>query len=167
MTAQVTGPIQGPKEKIELIKSIIAADIGTIRKHLQVISMMHRAFNGRDIDEKDHISKLIDVSEILERSRFPSMAIINFQVYCRLVSKYHPELESFKDWADIQAHALISYQGQNREEYVKMYAAQQGAGAAQTAINLMSPQQRALNEQAKKKHWWSRKPKQDGEIKID
>lgn len=26
--------------------------------------------------------------------------LINFDVYCRLISKYHPELDAFEDWAD-------------------------------------------------------------------
>ena len=159
MTQQATTTEQ-PKET--LLAQLSKTDPDQVRKIFDVLSMLVRAFDGKDISESDVITRLVNVKDILERSRFPSMSIINFQVYCRLVAKYHPELIAFEDWANIQAHALISYQGLSREEYVEMMKAQLGyAPTPQTAITLGgSPQAQAMREQQKKAHWWSRKPKE-------
>ena len=100
----------------------------------------------------------------MERSRFPSMAIINFQVYCRLLSNYYPdECEAYGKWADLQAEALIPYKGLNWDAYVDMVKAQYGTGEqpAQTSISLGTPQQKAFHQQEQKKHWWNKKQKQE------
>lgn len=167
MTQQI---VETEDSKQTLIAQLTKMEPEEYRKIFEILSMLVRAFEGKDISETDVITRLVNVKNILERSRFPSMNIINFQVYCRLVAKYHPELQCFEDWANIQAHALISYQGLSREEYVDMYKAQVGyAPTPQTAISVGSGSPQAQQQQQQKKaHWWSRKPKEpQGEFKKD
>jgi len=120
-------------------------EIEAIRQNLDVLSMLIRAFEGKEVNpENDVITRLINVKNILERSNFPSMPIINFQIYCRLVTKYHPELTAFKDWADYQAEALKSYKALSSEQYVEMMKAQLGyipPPQSSTNISLAQPQQ--------------------------
>ena len=159
-----------PTIKESLISQISEVDPENLKKIFQVLSMMIRAFEGKNLDEKDAISRLINLQSKMERSRFPSMAIINFQVYCRLLSNYYPEeCEAYGKWADLQAEALIPYKGLNWDAYVDMVKAQYGnpqAPQGLTSINL-NPQQRALQEQTKKKHWWNRKKSEETEFKKD
>jgi len=153
--------------KQSFIEEILRYDDKDLEKIFEIISMMRRAFKGQQVKPDDPIRNLIDIKNILERSRFPSMAIINFQVYCRLLAKFHPELSAFKEWADTQARALIEYKGAGREEFVKLYSAQfTGGQGPQTQISFgQSSAVKQLEQQQQKKHWYSRKPKEEGEFK--
>lgn len=166
---ETTQEIEQPKET--LIQQISKADPEQLKKVFSILSMLIRAFEGKDPADKDVITRLINLNSQMERSRFPSMPIINFQVYCRLLAHYYPEeCEAFGKWADLQAEALIAYQGLNWDAYVDMVKAQYGAQPTpQTAISF-GTQQAQVQQQQQKKHWWSRAPKQDqrtGEFRKD
>ncbi len=121
--------------------------------------MLIRAFEGRDIKpDSDPITRLINVKNILERSNFPSMSIINFQVYARLVAYYHPiECKAFSTWANLQAESLKSYKALSSEQYVEMFKAQ-NAVLPQTSSTNISFGQKMANEE-KKKSWFNRRKK--------
>lgn len=147
------------KQEVFNIETLISKEkLELIRQNLDIISMLIRAFEGKDVNpEHDVITRLINVKNILERSNFPTMPLINFQVYCRLVAKYHPELECFKDWADLQAEALKSYKALSSEQYVEMMKALQGvAPQPQSSTNINFPGQQA---QQQKRGLFRRGPK--------
>jgi len=105
-------------------KKQLKADLKTQETDIKVvasrISMLVKAFEGRPIEPDDIITRLTNVKNILERSRFPTYPLLAKQVYLRLIAKYVPEADSCLQWADREAEALISYRGQSRSEYVEM-----------------------------------------------
>lgn len=162
MTAEtVTLQLEG-KEKAELIEKFSHFDKDTLKNTFEAISMMVRAFEGKAVEPDDVITRLINVKNILERSRFPTMPIIQEQVYCRLLAKYHPELEPFLDYAESKAQALISYKGENWDYYTEMVKAQSGQIAEPTTFNFGSPTQQLGQGQPQKKYGriFNRKPKE-------
>jgi hypothetical protein len=147
-----TKPPEETQQKQNLIEQI--------RKFFSIFSMMIQAFEGKDLNpDNDVITRLINVKNILERSNFPSMSIINFQVYCRLVAHYHPELDAFKKWADFQAESLKSLEGLSSEQYVEMMKAQNGYApqpSTNFGINLNGQQAQAQQAQQKRGGWFRR-----------
>ena len=128
-----------------------------IQEMAETISMMVRAFEGRPIESEDIITRLINVKDTLERGRYPTYGLIRKQVFLRLVAKFHPELKSWEEWADIEAKAMIQYKGLGHEEYVKM----QGAGAMQPEqMFYLNPQIQQQQQQEKKRRFWQRRPKE-------
>lgn len=117
------------QERQQLLKFFEQLDTETLKATFEAISMMVRAFEGRPIEPEDVITRLTNVKNILERSRFPTYPLLAKQVYLRLIAKYNPQAYACRDWADMEAEALISYKGQSRTEYVEMTRA---AAAAQT-----------------------------------
>jgi len=104
------------KEKEELLKFFEKLDSDMLRSLAEAISMMVRAFEGKPIEPEDIITRLTNVKNILERSRFPTYPLLAKQVYLRLIALYAPEAYPCRDWADLEAQALISYKGLSREE---------------------------------------------------
>lgn len=158
LAQQLEQPQQQSKEQQTLIQQISQANPDEIKKMFEVLSMMIQAFEGKDLNpDNDVITRLIDVKNILERSNFPSMPVINFQVYCRLVAKYHPELIAFEDWANFQAEALKSLGALSSEQYVEMMKAQNGyqpQPSTTFGVNIGGPQQQ--QQQQKKRGWFGR-----------
>lgn len=145
-------------EVFSVSKFLTPKQIEAINQNLDVLSTMIRAFEGKEVNpENDVITRLINVKNILERSNFPTMPIINFQIYCRLVAKYHPELTAFKDWADFQAEALKSYKALSSEQYVDMMKAQLGyMPPPQTSTNISLGGQPQQQQQQKKGRFFNR-----------
>jgi len=140
------------EEKAELLKFFEQMDTRMLASVAEAISMMVRAFEGRPIEAQDIITKLTNVKNILERSRFPTYPLLAKQVYLRLIAKYHPEAYACRDWADLEAQALIEYKGQGRDEYVEMTKAV--AYPEEQEIFVGAPQQTQI--QAKKRRFWHR-----------
>ena len=149
------------KEKQELLtffSQLYDQDPKMLTSFFEVISMMVRAFEGQPVEPGDVITRLTNVKNILERSRFPTYPLLAKQVYLRLIAKYAPEAYACKDWADLEAQALIEYKGQGREEYVEM-----------TRAVSMGPEQgfffgSAISKpevKQSKRHFWQRKPKEE------
>lgn len=137
----------------KMLASIASNDLD---KSLEMLSKIIRAIDGKPPDGRDIISKLTNVNNILERSRFPTYPLLNKQEYLRLMALYIPEAKSCEKWADLEAQALISYKGDSRKEYVEM-----------SKSASMNPQQEfILNPQAMqepkpiKRRFWNRDPKQ-------
>jgi len=108
------------EERQQLLKFFEQLDTETLKATFEAISMMVRAFEGRPIEPEDVITRLTNVKNILERSRFPTYPLLAKQVYLRLIAKYNPQAYACRDWADMEAEALIEYRGQGRTEYVEM-----------------------------------------------
>lgn len=124
-------------------------------EELSKIAQLIRAFEGVDPEAETAIKQLIDMKNILERSRFPTYPILARQVYLRLIAKIYPEVaESCKDWADFEAHGLIQYQGKGREEFVEINKAPQGSQQNTEfymSPNKAEPKQSLLSRFTKKK----------------
>lgn len=160
MTTQVPIALED-KEKQELIKFFEKLDTGMLKSVAEAISMMVRAFEGKPIEPEDIITRLTNVKNILERSRFPTYPLLAKQVYLRLIAFYNPQASPCKQWADFEAEALIEYKGQGRDEYVEMTR----------AMAMPSEQQFYFGEegkpqvpQVKKRRFWQRKPKEESEF---
>ncbi len=90
-----------------------------ISKELENIAKLKRAFEGKPPDPQDIITRLTNVKNILERSRFPTYPLLSKQIYLRLIGKYIPEASACLEWAEREAEALISYKGLSREEFTE------------------------------------------------
>lgn len=120
---------------------------------LETLSKLMRVLDGESPNPPDEIiTSLTNPKNILERTRFPTHPLLQKNVYLRLVAAKHPELTAFKEWADSEAEALISYKGEGRKEWVEQRKA--AAPEAGTVIGSYSGQQQP--QQPQKKHWWNR-----------
>jgi len=116
------------KEKKELLEFFGKLDKDMLKDVAGVISTLVRAFEGKPPEGEDAITRLTNVKDILERSRFPTYPLLAKQVYLRLIHKYAPyEAESCEAWANLEARALISYKGKSREEYTEQLKHASGA----------------------------------------
>lgn len=154
MTQQVSVTLDD-QEKKELLKFFEKLDTELLASTAKAISMMVRAFEGKPIEPQDIITKLTNIKNILERSRFPTYPLLAKQVYLRLVKEYHPECEAFEKWANLEAEALISYKGQSRAEYVEVARAASAMQGQEFYFGEGKPRQIPKA----KTHFWSRKPK--------
>ena len=145
------------EEKKELIKFFEKLDTITLASTAKAISMMVRAFEGKPIEPEDIISKMTNIKNILERSRFPTYPLLAKQVYLRLIALYNPQAKSCEDWADLEAEALISYKGQSRAEYVEVARATSMTPGQEFYIGEGKPQ--ALPKS--KRRFWQPKPKKE------
>ncbi len=149
------------EQKQDFILQLKNTDPKQLVPILEVLSMMVRAFEGKEVNpDSDQITRLINIKNILERSNFPSMTEINFQTYARLIAYYHPsECLAFEKWADFRAEALKSYKALSSEQYVEMFKAQNAVlPSPSTNINLASQQQM---QQQKKQGWLRRRKEPD------
>jgi len=156
------------RERQELLKFFGQLDMDILKSIAEAISMMRRGFEGRPIEPEDIITRLTNVKNILERSRYPTYPLLAKQVYLRLIAKYAPEAYACKDWADLESEALISYKGLSREEYVEMTR----AATARPEQEFYFGEMPSMPEQAKvKRRWWQRllpvKPKEESEFAYE
>ena len=145
------------KEVLTFFEQIVSdpSKQALIKPFFEVISQMIRAFEGKPLDG-DYISRLTDVKNILERSDFPTYPLLHEQVYLRLCAKIHPELSSFKDYAELKAHALISYKRQSRKEYVEQTKGLQSP----EQVFMIGDRTQTQAPQPQKKRFWQRSPKE-------
>jgi len=132
------------KEKKELLEFFSKLDKDMLKDVAGVISTLVRAFEGKPPEGEDAITRLTNVKDILERSRFPTYPLLAKQVYLRLIHKYAPEeAESCEAWANLEARALISYKGKSREEYTEQLKHASGAldESQRIIVGMGSPQQ--------------------------
>lgn len=131
-------------------------DPGRIQRFAEELSMLVRGTRGQTIDPEDWFSKLINMRDKDERSRFPTYPMVARQVALRLSKKMYPEIaQASEDLANLYASGLIGYKGLARKEAVEMSKAPQLPEPNQVIVG---SQQRQI-EQQKKTHWWQRKPK--------
>jgi len=147
-------------EKEELIALFRKFDVSLLKSTAEALSMFARAFEGKPIEPENVIKTLIDHKNLMERSRFPTYPLLAKQVYLRLIALFHPEAKCCADWADLEAHALIQYKGQGREEYVNV---QKAASQSPEQQFYLAPKQ-GLQQQPKKSRWQFRKPKEESEF---
>ncbi|MDH7607703.1 MAG: hypothetical protein QHH12_08140 [Candidatus Bathyarchaeota archaeon] len=151
------------EEKQQLLGFFEKLDLDTLKITAQAIAMMVRAFEGQPIEPEDVISRLTNIKNLLERSRFPTYPLLAKQVYLRLIALYNPQAYACRDWADLEAEALISYKGQSREEYVEMARATAGP-KEQQQFYFGGPPVAPKAEAPVKRHFWSRAPKEESEF---
>jgi len=96
-----------------------------LKNMLQVLSMLSRALEGQPIEPEDVFSGMLNIKDIRERTRFPSILDLKRHVFLRLLSwKFPYEARSCKEWADQEAHNFISYpKGEGRKEGVEIMKA--------------------------------------------
>jgi len=142
------------KEREELLELFGKLDTSLLKSTAEALSMFARAFEGKPVEPENIIKTLIDHKNLMERSRFPTYPLLSKQVYLRLIAIIHPEAKACEAWANLEAHALIQYKGQGREEYVDVQKAATQQGPEQQFY--LGPRQQ---EQKSKRRWLSRKPK--------
>lgn len=141
------------EEKQALLEFFSKLDTGVLKTVATAISMLVRAFEGKPIEPEDVITRLTNVKNILERSRFPTYPLLAKQVYLRLIALYNPNAYACWDWAELEAEALISYKGESRKEYVEMTKA---AAAAATEQQFYFGERPPMPVQTPKKRFWQR-----------
>lgn len=159
MTQQVSVGLED-QEKKQLLKFFETLDTEVLKNTAKAISMMVRAFEGKPIEPEDIITKMTNIKNILERSRFPTYPLVAKQVYLRLITEYHPECKAFEKWADLEAEALISYKGQSRAEYVEVARAASVSEAQEFYLGEGKPRPQPKT----KTHFWNRKTKEESEF---
>lgn len=113
------------------------------------INSLMLAIQGRY--QANPIDILIDKKNTTERTIFPNYPFVAKNQALRLIAEKHPELkESWGSWADLEEHAMISYKGQGREQYVKGLQKQQ---EQQPTVNIQQPSQPPVQP---KKSWKER-----------
>jgi len=123
-----------PEEKLKKIALDALSEIPVedLIAILELYSISIKAIRGESLKPGQTFQGLIDVQNIVERSRLPTRADILVQLYCRLLYKFYGEpCEPFKDLADELARDFIPYKGLNRVEAVEIL---KKAPEAQTQI---------------------------------
>lgn len=143
---------ESPKEPLFSVETLTDQDLNMLRKIM-------RALDGQSIEDGDVITKLTNPKDITERTIFMTFPILQKNVYLRNVASKHPELQAFREWADKEAHALISYKGKGREQYTEMMKSPQLPEAG-TVIGSYSGQV----QQPKQKRFWQRDKKPETEF---
>jgi hypothetical protein len=153
---------QNDAEKKGLLEFFSKMDKKVLRDVAEVISTMVRAFDGKPVESDDLITRLTNVKNLLERSRFPTYPLLAKQVYLRLIAKYNTQASACEDWADLEAQALISYRGKSREEYTEQLKHAGGARDEQMVYFGSS-----MQPQVSKKPFLKRQPKpEESEFKA-
>jgi len=154
------------KEKEHLLEFFEQLDTETLKVVAEAISMTVRALEGKPIEPEDVITRLTNVKNILERTRFPTYPLLAKQVFLRLIALYNPNAYPCKDWAETEAEALISYKGLGREEYVEMTRS-----TARPEQEFYFGEVPKVQEEVtpKKRRWWQRlfKKKEESEFAYE
>jgi len=133
-------------------------DRDKMKRFAEELGMLIRGTKGLPIDPETWFSKLINMKDKDERSRFPTYPMVARQVALRMSKKMYPGIaQSSEDLADFYASGLIGYHGLARKEAVEMSKAPQLPDTNQVVVG---SQQKQV-EQQKKTHWWQRKPKDE------
>lgn len=142
------------EEQKEINQALMGSE-REVKQKLERLSMLKRAFQGRPIDTGTVVTRLTDVQNILERSRFPTYPTIQNQVCLRMHKTVYGEVaQSSEDLADAIAESFISYRGGSRQEWVDQMKHAGGAGEEQNIY--FGPQR---ERQEPKRRFWQRKPK--------
>jgi hypothetical protein len=144
------------KQIADLLKDIKLEELKPL---LEALTMTMRAIKGQPIEQTDFISGLMNLKDIRERTRFNTQIILRRQVYLRLLTQYSG-CQHFTDWADEEAHDLISYKGQGRQEAIDYKKAEKAAeaGMVQPGVFAGTILERE-KPQPPKKRFWQRGPK--------
>ena len=95
-----------------------------LKRILQALSMLDRALEGQPIEPEDIFSGMLNIKDIRERTRYPSILDLKRHAYLRLLAAKCPEASACKKWAEEEAHSFISYpKGEGRKEGVEIMKA--------------------------------------------
>lgn len=105
-------------------KTLDTSDPESLRPFFEIWSMLNRSLEGKPIDPEEVFQGYLNVKDIRERTRFPSLLDLKRHVFLRTFEKYTPEAKPFKDWADEEAYNFISYpKGEGRKEGIEIMKA--------------------------------------------
>jgi len=163
MSKQETTVVELTQEEQVTIKK--AFDKLDLKEQATIVMTWFRALEGKSIDESSVVTKLVDIKNILERSRFPTYPLLAKQVYLRLIAFYNPQAQACKQWADFEAEALIAYKGLNWEAWVEQAKAER-IPTQEFIFGQPAPQAPTQAGPIKKAHFWSRpsKPQEQSEF---
>lgn len=149
----------------EELKEIQTDKAQTVEEKVKQVALMfyyfENSFRGRKPGEREPIDKLVNLDNIVERSRFPTYPILREQVYCRLVAFLNPNYKSYEKYADLMAQALIEYKGEGRTEWIEGLKRQAPTEAQQFYIGGMA---KSETQAPPKRRFWQRKPKEESEF---
>jgi hypothetical protein len=123
-----------------------------LKRFAKSMSLLIRTFSGEQIDPDSVMEFFTDIKRLTERSNFPTYGLIARQVYLRLVARIYPEAIACLEWADEEAHAMISYQGLSRNQLVEMKRAANQTGQ----LFQIGTKQTEEPKQEAKSHFWTR-----------
>lgn len=138
-----------PVSVTEIFASTDEKGSKNIRQALETLSLFIKAFEGKEINpESDRINRLVNTKNPEERSFLPTLPIVNFQTYMRLIYELHfKEAKPCRTWADKQAQSLIGYKGVGGDRYVEMMKAELGVIPPPAATNISFQGQQAQQQQ--------------------
>ena len=106
------------------IKYIFMADVDKLKPFLQGLSMFWRALDGLPVEPEDVFSGMLNIKDIRERTRYPTILDMKKHVTLRLIQKSYPVFSAFGKWAEEEEHHFISYpKGEGRKEGVEIMKA--------------------------------------------
>ena len=143
-------------------KYLFLGDPDEIKPFLQEMSMFWRSLDGLPIEPEDVFSGMLNIKDIRERTRYPSILDLKKHVTLRLIEKTYPVFSAFGKWADEEEHHFISYpKGLGRKEGVEIMKAKGmiAQGIAPVFLGELS-QTKAQTKQ----HFWQGKPKERSEF---
>jgi len=131
------------------------------------LSRLTLAVQGKPTSRSSVQDYLIDTTNLSERSRFPTYAILSQATYLDNISMIDPVgAKSCKTWSDNLKASLIGYKGLGRIEALDTKKSQ-AVGTTQE-FNIGSQSSQIPESPMKKAHFWSRPktqaPEQKGEF---
>jgi len=139
-------------------KYLFLGDIDKIKPFLQEMSMFWRSLDGLPIEPEDVFSGMLNIKDIRERTRYPTILDLKKHVTLRLIEKTYPVFGAFGKWADEEEHHFISYpKGEGRKEGVEIMKAK---GMIAQGIAPIFLGELGQTKPQGKRRFWQRKPKQ-------
>lgn len=148
------------EEKKQFQEIMNAPDKKEFIENATRLMILMRAANGENLESNGIAENLIDNTNIQERSRYPTFAIVSQIVYLKNIYAFNKNAKSCDVWADGLSHALIGYKGLGRIEFTDQKKRMQQPSQQ---FNLGSGEARMEQPSQKKAHFWSKSPKQGTE----
>jgi hypothetical protein len=136
-------------------------DVERIKKIGEVISVLIRSLSGQPIEPNDIISRMTNLKNIRERSRYPTYPILTEVDYLYMIYDQNKNAKACENWANKISESLISYKGGSRAEYVDSVKA--SANVPQQEF-YMGEKGKPVEQEQKRRHFWSREPKKQEEL---
>jgi hypothetical protein len=128
------------------------------------IAMIVRAIDGQNVDNTGVAETLIDITDVKERSRYPTYAILSLVVYLENIKNFNKNATACGVWANTLSKALIGYKGLGRVEFTEQ---KRMSTIPTQQFNLGDTKYNQDQQPMKKAHFWSPAPKQKEESEFN
>jgi hypothetical protein len=148
------------EEKKVLSSLVETTDNKDFLEKAKRIAMIVRAIDGQNVDNTGIAETLIDITDVKERSRYPTYAILSLIVYLENIASFNKNAQACKNWANTLSKALIGYKGLGRVEFTEQKRVQ---SIPTQQFNLGDNKYNQEAQPMKKAHFWSPAPRQKAE----